>query len=147
LLPDAQREGANGFNDHPDTSCSDFGANQFSEHGAGTRQSTGGATTKMRRRSDGVPQSESLPATVQGVLEPLLKEVESLTDKIKDSDQKIEQITREDYPETAPPQQVGGVGPLIALTFVLTVEGKDRFQKSRDIGCYLGLRPRRSDSG
>ena len=95
----------------------------------------------------GVPQSKSLPAIVQGVLEPLLKEVESLTEKIKDSDRKIEQIAREDYPETAVLQQVGGVGPLIALSFVLTVEDKDRFQKSRDIGCYLGLRPRRSDSG
>lgn len=95
----------------------------------------------------GVPQGGSLPPSVQGVLEPLLKEVESLTEKIKDSDQKIEQIAREDYPETALLQQVGGVGPLIALTFVLTVEDKDRFQKSRDIGCYIGLRPRRSDSG
>jgi transposase len=95
----------------------------------------------------GVPQSESLPAAVQRVLEPLLKEVESLTEKIKDSDQKIEHIAREDYAETALLQQVGGVGTLIALTFVLTVENKDRFQKSRDIGCYLGLRPRRSDSG
>src|SRR6516225_4367121 len=95
----------------------------------------------------GVPQGESLPPNVQGVLEPLLKEVESLTEKIKDRDQKIEQIAREDYPETTLMQQVGGVGALIALTFVLTVENKDRFQKSRDIGCYLGFRPRRSDSG
>src|SRR5215467_1711644 len=95
----------------------------------------------------GVPQSEALPSTVQGVLEPLLKEVESLTEKIKNSDREIEQIAREDYPETALLQQVSGVGPLIALTFVLTVEDKGRFQKSRDIGCYLGLRPRRSDSG
>jgi len=95
----------------------------------------------------GVPQTESLPPNVQRVLEPLLKEVESLTEKIKDSDREIEQIARKDYPETALLQQVGGVGPLIALTFVLTVEDKDRFQKSRDIGCYVGLRPRRSDSG
>jgi transposase len=29
--------------------------------------------------------------------------------------------------------------------FVLTVKDKDRFQKSRDIGCYIGLRPRRSE--
>jgi Transposase IS116/IS110/IS902 family len=27
------------------------------------------------------------------------------------------------------------------------VDDKNRFQKSRDIGCYVGLRPRRSDSG
>ena len=73
--------------------------------------------------------------------------MESLTERIKDSDREIEQIARKDYPETALLQQVGGVGPLIALTFVLTVEDKDRFQKSRDIGCYVGLRPRRCDSG
>ena len=80
-------------------------------------------------------------------MEPLLKEVESLTEKIKDSDREIEQIARKDYPETALLQQVAGVGPLIALTFVLTVEDKDRFQKSRDIGCDVGLRPRRAIRG
>jgi transposase len=30
---------------------------------------------------------------------------------------------------------------------VLTLGSKERFQKSRDVGCYLGLRPRRSQSG
>jgi transposase len=95
----------------------------------------------------GVLKAEAVPAKLRQLLEPLLKEVESLTEKIKDSDQKIEQIARKEYPETELLQQVGGVGPLIALTFVLTVEDKTRFQKSRDIGCYLGLRPRRSDSG
>jgi transposase len=95
----------------------------------------------------GVPRAEALSPKLRQVLEPLLKEVESITEKIKDSDREIEQIARKDYPETALLQQVGGVGPLIALTFVLTVEDKDRFQKSRDIGCYVGLRPRRSDSG
>jgi len=95
----------------------------------------------------GVIQTKSLPPKLRQVLEPLLKEVESITEKIKDSDREIEQIARKDYPETALLQQVGGVGPLIALTFVLTVEDKSRFQKSRDIGCYVGLRPRRSDSG
>jgi len=95
----------------------------------------------------GVQRAESLPPKLRQVLEPLLKEVESITEKIKDSDREIEQIARNDYPETALLQQVGGVGPLIALTFVLTVEDKDRFEKSRDIGCYVGLRPRRSDSG
>ena len=95
----------------------------------------------------GIKQAESLPAALQKALEPLLKEVESLTEKIKESDRKVEQIARKDYPETELLQQVSGVGPLIALTFVLTVEDKDRFQKSRDIGCYVGLRPRRGDSG
>jgi len=39
------------------------------------------------------------------------------------------------------------VGTLIALTFVLTVEDPHRFAKSREVGCYVGLRPKRSDSG
>ena len=95
----------------------------------------------------GVARAVSLPAQLRQVLEPLLKEVESLTEKIKNSDREIEQIARKDYPEAALLQQVGGVGPLIALTFILTIEDKNRFQKSRDVGCYVGLRPRRSDSG
>jgi hypothetical protein len=33
------------------------------------------------------------------------------------------------------------------LTYVLTSGNKQRFQRSRDVGCYLGLRPRRSQSG
>jgi len=95
----------------------------------------------------GVEQAKSLPAELRQALEPLLQEVESLTEKIKESDRKVEQIARKDYPETELLRQVSGVGPLIALTFVLTLEDKSRFQKSRDVGCYVGLRPRRSDSG
>jgi len=95
----------------------------------------------------GIEQTESLPAELQQVLQPLLREVVSLTEKIKEMDHKVEQIARENYPETKLLQQVKGVGPLIALTFVLTLEDKARFTKSRDVGCYVGLRPRRSDSG
>jgi transposase len=83
---------------------------------------------------------------LQQALQPLLKQVDSLTDKIKESDVTIEQIARTEYPETALPKQVRGVGTLIALTFVLTIEDRDRFQKSRDVGCYVGLRPKRSES-
>jgi transposase len=95
----------------------------------------------------GVEVAESLPAGLQNALRPLLEEVGSLTEKIQALDQQVEQIARTDYPETDLLRQVSGVGPLIALTFVLTVEDRERFQKSRDVGCYLGLRPRQSDSG
>jgi hypothetical protein len=57
----------------------------------------------------------------------LLKEVESLTEKIKESDRKIEQIAREDYQETALLQQVGGVG-----------RREKQIPESRDVGCYIG---------
>ena len=70
-----------------------------------------------------------------------------MTEKIQELDHNIEQIARTEYPETELLRQVSGVGILIALTFVLTVEDRDRFEKSRDVGCYVGLRPKRSESG
>jgi len=95
----------------------------------------------------GVEKMEALPAEMRERLRPLLEQVESLTEKIQESEAKIEQIARTEYPETELLQQVSGVGTLIALTFVLTVEDRDRFQKSRDVGCYVGLRPKQSESG
>jgi len=95
----------------------------------------------------GVEKMEALPAAVRERLRPLLEQVESLTKKIQELEAKIEQIARTEYPETELLRQVKGVGTLIALTFVLTVEDRERFQKSRDVGCYVGLRPKQSESG
>jgi len=94
-----------------------------------------------------VERLAELPAGLREVLQPLIGQVESMTEKIKECDGKLEQIAREKYPETKLLRQVSGVGLLIALTFVLTVEDKARFAKSRDVGCYVGLRPKRSESG
>jgi transposase len=94
-----------------------------------------------------VEQIRGLPEKLSEQLKPLLEEVECLTDKIQELDRKLEEIARTEYPETQLLRQVSGVGPLIALTFVLTVEDRERFAKSRDVGCYVGLRPKRSDSG
>lgn len=44
-------------------------------------------------------------------------------------------------------KQVKGVGTLIALTYILTLEDPRRFRKSRDAGCYVGLQPGRRNSG
>jgi len=95
----------------------------------------------------GLEQMAGLPAGLKETLKPLLELVESLTKKIKECEKEIEQIARIEYPETYVLRQVSGVGNLIALTFVLTVEDRERFQKSRDVGCYVGLRPKRSESG
>ena len=95
----------------------------------------------------GVEKMQGLPAELAEALAPLLETVESLTERIKEWDQKLEQLAGSEYPETELLRQVSGVGSLIALTFVLTLEDPNRFGKSRDVGCYLGLRPRRSESG
>jgi transposase len=90
---------------------------------------------------------EKLLKALREVLTPLVKQVESLTEEIRECDGKLEQIARGEYPETELLKQVHGVGTLIALSFVLTVEDPNRFGKSRDVGCYVGLRPKRSQSG
>lgn len=43
--------------------------------------------------------------------------------------------------------QVAGVGTLTALCYMLTLESPERFRTSRAVGPYLGLVPRRHDSG
>jgi hypothetical protein len=73
--------------------------------------------------------------------------VEATTEHIQEYDKQIAEIARKHYPETALLQQVHGVGLLIALTFILTLEDAERFARSRDVGCYVGLRPKRKDSG
>ena len=95
----------------------------------------------------GPEELAGLPQQLQDCLRPLLETVEGMTEKIQESNAKLEQIARDEYPETELLRQVSGVGILIALTFVLVVDDKDRFKKSRDVGCYVGLRPKRSDSG
>lgn len=37
-----------------------------------------------------------------------------------------------------------GVGPLVALNFIATVDDASCFRRSRDVGAFLGLTPRRS---
>lgn len=95
----------------------------------------------------GTDKLDGLPAGIAVALRPLLEQVETLTQKIKESDRQIEQIAREHYPQSARLRQIRGVGELIALTYMLTVEDPGRFRRSRDVGCYVGLRPRRGESG
>jgi len=113
----------------------------------GLTKSIGERLPKCDADQLGVERMESLPETIRETLEPLLGEVEALTEKIQKLDQKIEQIARTRYPETELLRQIHGVGGLIALTYVLTLEDKERFSKSRDVGSYVGLRPKQSQSG
>ena len=42
---------------------------------------------------------------------------------------------------------VPGVGPIIALSFIATIDDPTRFRRAVDVGAYLGLTPRRYQSG
>ena len=88
-----------------------------------------------------------LSEELREVMEPLLREIESLNERIQEYDARMEKIAKESYPQVALLKQVKGVGTQIALTYVLTLEDPHRFRKSRDVGCFLGLRPGRRNSG
>jgi transposase len=91
--------------------------------------------------------AEGLSTELREVLVPLLREVESLSERIQEYDERMEKIAKEEYPEVSLLQQVKGVGTQISLTYVLTIEDPYRFPKSREVGCFLGLRPGRRNSG
>lgn len=105
-----------------------------------------------RLRKCGTPQfcretTNGLSAGLREALEPLLREVESLNERIQEYDRRIEKMAKQTYPETALLKQVKGVGDLIATAYVLTIEDPHRFRKSRDAGCFVGLQPGRRNSG
>jgi transposase len=91
--------------------------------------------------------AQGLSQELREALDPLVAEIESLNERIAEYDRRIEKVAKEAYPEAALLRQVKGVGPLIALTYVLTLDDPHRFRRSRDAGCFLGLRPGRRNSG
>lgn len=109
---------------------------------AGQRLPSCSAEAFPRAVIEAVPE-DLLPAAV-----PCLEMIEALTKKIRRLDKQIEALCAELYEkETAVLREIGGVGPLTSLAFVLTLEETSRFAKSRDVGPFLGLTPRRDQSG
>lgn len=88
-----------------------------------------------------------LDAATCALVEPLLAMIDVLNAKIHDLDDELEAFGRERYPASTHLRQVPGVGPLTALAFVLTLEDPARFRDARNVGAYLGLVPRRDQSG
>jgi transposase len=99
-------------------------------------------TEQMNRDS-----AKGLSQELREALDPLLAGIESLNERITEYNRRIEQIAKEVHPKVARLKQVKGVGTLIALTYVLTLDDPHRFRRSRDAGCFLGLRPGRRNSG
>jgi transposase len=116
-------------------------------HVRGAVKSFGGRLPKCPARSFHNRASEHIPEVLRPALGPILEQIGSLTERIRDYECQLEEICKEHYPETELLRQVEGVGTLTALTFVLTLEDPYRFEKSRSVGAYLGLVPARDQSG
>jgi transposase len=92
--------------------------------------------------------AEQVPSELKPALDPLLEVLKALEVKIDEFDAAIAEIAKDRYGEDVRRlRQVSGVGPIISLAFVLTVDDPARFQKNRDVGAYLGLCPGLKESG
>jgi transposase len=120
---------------------------QLVNHVRGAVKSFGHRLPKCPARSFHNRAPEHIPEALRPALEPILEQIASLTERIRRYDRQLETVSEERYPETQLLRQVEGIGPLTALTFVLTLEDPSRFAKSRSVGAYLGLVPARDQSG
>jgi transposase len=100
---------------------------QLVNHVRGAVKSFGHRLPKCPARSFHKRAPEHVPGALLAALGPILEQIGSLTERIRQYDRKLEAICEEHYPETDLLRQVEGIGPLTALTFVLTLEDPYRF--------------------
>jgi transposase len=101
----------------------------------------GGETSSFPQRV-----ADLIPEPLRPALAPVLEVIDGLNEAIYEYDCLLEHWARTRYEESSRLTQVKGVGTLTALTFMLTVGDKERFPRTRDIGPFLGLRPRLGQS-
>jgi transposase len=89
----------------------------------------------------------AVPKELEIALAPMMQLLKAITAQIAAYDKAIEKLGQGKYPQTARLRQVPGVGPITATAFVLTIADPDRFKQARDVGPYLGLTPKKHQSG
>lgn len=104
-----------------------------------------GAVTRRRFAARVHELLDQLPM-LRSVIEPLLDAHAALVVQALRLHRQVLQTVRTD-PVCRRLMTMPGIGPVTALTFRATVDDARRFRKSRSIGAYLGLTPRRYQSG
>lgn len=88
-----------------------------------------------------------VPEALKLALDPMLGMIGQLTAQIRGYDKQIEVLSGTKYPVTGLLREVKGVGPITSLVYVLVLANPRRFRKGRTVGAYVGLVPRRDQSG
>jgi transposase len=91
--------------------------------------------------------ARSIPQSLGPALRLVIEQIKGLTRAINLYDRQIADLSKQRYPATDLLRQVHGVGPITALCYVLTIADPARFRRSRQVGSYLGLTPRKRASG
>lgn len=114
-------------------------------HVRGAVKSVGGRLSKGESAAFH-KKSEQLPDTVRDHLQPVMESLSTLTAWIRGFDKRIGEIASA-TPQIALLDAVPGVGPVLATTFVNTIEDPARFPTARHVASYVGIRPKQDTSG
>jgi transposase len=91
---------------------------------------------------------EQVPEKLKPALSGVLGILEELNEEIYGYDCQIKHLCESKYEEaTRQLRQVNGIGPITSLAYVLRIGEKERFERSRDVGAYLGLVAKKRQSG
>jgi hypothetical protein len=80
------------------------------------------------------------------LIEPLMLAHSNLISQVIKYDDQLKTMARSNQ-TVRRLMTVPGVGPVTALAFASTVDDPQRFERASDVGAYLGLTPRRYQSG
>jgi transposase len=89
---------------------------------------------------------ELIPNELRAALDPVLEAIGGISAQIKTHDKLLARAAKA-HPGFQAVTQPTGVGILTGLAFVLTIDDKTRFKKSRQVGAFFGLRPRQDQTG
>ncbi len=95
---------------------------QLINHARGLVKSAGSRLPSCSSPSFPKKVSEKVPEFLRPGLLPVVEEIASLNDRIKEMEKQIEALCDAIYPETKLLRQIKGVGPITSLAFVLTLE-------------------------
>ncbi len=116
-------------------------------HARGAVKAAGGRLPQCSAPCFASKARAHIPPELEPALVAVLETIAHLSAQIRTLEVRIQDMAKEHYPETRLLRQVPGVGPITAVTYLLTLEDPARFPRSRAVGSYLGLRPRQKDSG
>lgn len=114
-------------------------------HVRGTVKSFGERLPRCSAASFVAKTRELIPKALLAALEPIYEVLQKVEEQLREQDQMVERVAKR-YPDVAVVSQPAGVGTLTGLVYVLTIEDKERFTKSRMAGAFVGLRPRKRKS-
>jgi transposase len=103
------------------------------------RGNCGNVARRARELADGDP-------LLAGIVERLLSVRERVVEQVAKFDHQIGSLARQDN-TVRRLTTVPGIGPVSALAFLTTVDDPSRFGCASDVAAYLGLTPRRYQSG